>query len=139
MNSIIKNHGKKIGLVVILLFMTTIAYAWPQQEELSDLEALVSMVETSGADFTSGEVQFYAVLENRFAPMEELEATLIDVASVLEITAENIEKGSGETYRVVDVEGETKSGFHTHIVVQSNPGDDNTMPPQIYLLVVSRE
>ena len=59
------NYRKKIGLVLLILMLATTVYAWPE-EKLSAPEALVLALEATGATIEGGEVQFYAVLNERF-------------------------------------------------------------------------
>ncbi|HHX75040.1 MAG TPA: hypothetical protein GX699_09080 [Firmicutes bacterium] len=106
-------------------------------EDANQIDILATVVEQTGARIVEGEMQYFAVLDNSFQPMEKLEQFLLEVAEALHITSGTVEKGAGDTYRVIDLTGRSQAGLHTHIVVQSNPGDRQAaIPPQTYLLVV---
>jgi hypothetical protein len=106
-------------------------------EIANQIDVLATVVEQTGAQIVDGEIQYFAVLDNSFRPMAKLERLLLQVAEALQITTGTVEKGAGETYRVIDLTGRSQEGYNTHIVVQSNPGDKEAgIPPQTYLLVV---
>ena len=132
------NYRKKIGLVLLILMLATTVYAWPE-EKLSAPEALVLALEATGATIEGGEVQFYAVLNERFLTFTELEAVLENMACLLAVSDGKVQKSSGETFRVLECNGQTVNGLDVQIVVQSNPGDNFTLPPRTHLLVLSQQ
>ncbi|NLM47162.1 MAG: hypothetical protein GX200_10235 [Firmicutes bacterium] len=106
-------------------------------EIANQIDVLATLVEQTGARIVDGEIQYFAALNSSFQPMAKLERLLLAVAEALQITAGTVEKGAGETYRVIDLTGRSQEGYSTHIVVQSNPGDKEAgISPQTYLLVV---
>ena len=130
--------GKKIALILILTIMACVVYQLPQRE-VEGIEALSMIVETTGAEIAEGEVQFFAVLNQKFCDLAELEEILREVAALTGLDVNEVEKSEGETFRVVDTYGKTASGLSGHLVVQSNPGDGEEVLPQTYLLLVCGE
>ncbi|MCR3921043.1 MAG: YwmB family TATA-box binding protein [Firmicutes bacterium] len=128
----------KIVIILFLLAAATIIYRIPRRE-VAGIEALEMVVTTAGATVTEGEAQFFSILDNQYRELDELETVLLEVAALLGVKGNTIEKGEGETFRVVDTVGKTAAGSLSHIVVQSNPGDGNGVPPQTYLLVVCND
>ncbi|MDW7651940.1 MAG: YwmB family TATA-box binding protein [Bacillota bacterium] len=132
-------HTKKIVLLLCLVAILVTVYRLPRRE-MAGTEALEALLLTTGAEIVEGEVQYYAVLNEEYQTMSELEAILLNVADLLGLDGGEVQHSSGETFRVLDVTGQTTLGTDTHIVVQSNPGGpDAGMGPQTYLLVVCRD
>ncbi|NLM51727.1 MAG: hypothetical protein GX197_02735 [Firmicutes bacterium] len=130
-------YRKKIGLILLILMLATTVYAWPK-DYLTAVEALIFALEATGADIEGGEVQFYAVLNEQFLSLAELEKLLADLARWLTVAGGKKEKSSGESFRMLALRGRALKGIDVQIVVQSNPGDNFTMPPQTHLLVISQ-
>ena len=133
------NRSKKIIILLFLLIVLVVVSRLPGRE-MAGTEALAVLLQTTGAHVVEGEVQFYAVLDDEYRTMAELETILLDVAERLALVGGNVQRSHGDTFRVLDVTGETAFGPETHIVVQSNPGgNDAGMTAQTYLLVVCRD
>ncbi|NLZ38076.1 MAG: hypothetical protein GX893_00520 [Firmicutes bacterium] len=130
--------GKKIAVILILTIMACLVYQLPPKE-IEGIEALAMVVETAGAQISEGEAQYFAVLNQRFCKLEELEEILREAAALVGLEIKKVEKSEGETFRVVDTSGKTTSGLKTHLVVQSNPGDGKKIQPQTYLLLFCSE
>lgn len=128
----------KFAMIIILLALALVVYRLPHHP-VEDLEALAMVVESAGAAVTEGEVQYFAVLNNNFQELDELEEVLAEVVELVGIDSPRVERSEGETFRVVDTTGPTAFGSIAHAVVQSNPGDQNGVPAQTYLLVVCRD
>lgn len=127
----------------LILFLLIIAMIYVYRQPKSAFEppeALEAMLATTGAVIVEGEVQYFASLGQTFLAMDELEEMLFNVADRLALRGGTVQRSEGETYRVLDVTGETSLGPQAHIVVQSNPGDGSlSISPQSYLLVVCRD
>jgi hypothetical protein len=133
------SHLKK-GIILLILVAALVVVYRIQPRTMGETEALQAMLETAGARVVEGEVQFYAILDEQFRTMEELEETLLDVADRLGVTEGDLTRGSGETYRVLDMNGHTAFGPEAHLVIQSNPGNpEDGYDPQTYLLIVCRD
>jgi hypothetical protein len=130
---------KKALLLIILLAVLLVVFQM-KPSPMGETEALVAMIRTAGARVVEGEVQFYAILDEKFRTMEELEETLLDVADLLGIQEGEVLRGEGETYRVLDINGQTAFGPTAQLVVQSNPGNEEAgFGPQTYLLLICRD
>lgn len=127
---------------LLLLFLAAAIFAALKlpYKKMPNADALEALLVAAGAEVMEGEVQYYAPLEARYLSMDELEAVLLQAASLLGLEGGLLQRGEGETYRVLDVTGPISMGPQTHIIVQSNPGMiEPELPPQSYLLVVCRD
>lgn len=131
--------SKKIGVLIILVAALVVVYNAGERPQ-TEMETLESILKSAGATVTEGEVQFYAVLDNRYQKMDELESILLEVCERLGLQGGDVDRGEGDGFRVLDVIGETKFGPEAHVVVQSNPGDEEAnVAPQTYLLIICRD
>lgn len=131
-------NKKKALLLLCLTALTAMVFRLPRRS-MGGTEALLAMLKTAGATVVAGEVQFYAVLEERFLEMDELADILLAVSDLIGLKDGHVQKSEGETFRVIDVLGKTAFGPKAHIVVQSNPGADAGLSAQTYLLIVCRD
>ena len=133
------NQTKKILVLLTLLVVLILVYRLPRRD-MTGTEALTVLLQTTGAEIVAGEVQFYATLEEEYQTMAELEQIVLTVSDLLGLMEGDVHYSEGETFRVVDVNGQTAFGPSAHIVVQSNPaGSDAGILPQTYLLVVCQD
>lgn len=133
------NRTKKIAILLGLAGLLLAVYKLPARH-MAETEVLQALLKTTGASVTEGEVQFYALLDDHFREMAELEETMLEVADLLGLKGGRVQRGEGETYRVLDILGQTTFGSEAHIVVQSNPGSSDVgVVPQTYLLIVCRD
>ncbi|EEG77545.1 YwmB family TATA-box binding protein [Dethiobacter alkaliphilus] len=134
------NRTKIIVLVLLIGLMVVVLQQKEEEPVLTEMEALETIFNTAGASVVEGEVQFYAALESRYYTMDELESILLEVADLLGIEGGPVDRGEGESFRVLDVYGETAFGPKAHVVLQSNPGDkEYDIDPQTYLLIICRD
>lgn len=129
---------KKIIILVSLCILAFLVFHMPHRA-LSGTDALEALLSSTGATVVEGEVQYYANLEDSYLEMAELEEILLQVSDLLGLQGGLIQYSEGDSYRVLDVIGNTTKGTDTHIVVQSNPGEENSFPPQTYLLITCRD
>lgn len=130
---------KKIAVLATLAVLLVTVTRLPQRE-MGETEALKALLDTVNAEVVEGEVQFYATVDERYRTMDELEELLLQVSDLLGVTEGNLQRGEGETYRVLDIAGQTAFGPQAHIVVQSNPaGSDDGVSAQTYLLIICRD
>jgi hypothetical protein len=130
----------KKALLLLALLAGLFGVYQLQPRSMGEAEALEAMLKITGAEVVEGEVQFYAILDEQYRSMDELELTLLDVADRLGVKEGEVISGEGDTYRVLDVSGQTAFGPLAHIVIQSNPGNPEAgFGPQTYLLVVCRD
>ncbi|MBS4030309.1 MAG: YwmB family TATA-box binding protein [Clostridiales bacterium] len=129
---------KKFAILIGLSLLAVLVLRLPQRE-LSGTGALETLLLSTGAAVMEGEIQYYATLEDSYLEMSELEEILLQVSDLLGLQGGLVQYSEGETYRVLDVSGKTTQGTDTHIVVQSNPGEENSFPPQTYLLITCRD
>lgn len=129
---------KKLAIIIGLCILAVLVLRLPRRE-LTGTEALEALLVSTGAAVVEGEVQYYAALEDSYLEMAELEEILLQVSDLLGLQGGMVQYSEGDTYRVLDVVGKTTQGTDTHIVVQSNPGEENSFPPQAYLLITCRD
>jgi hypothetical protein len=129
---------KKFAILIGLCILAVLVLRLPRRE-LSGTDALEALLLSTGAAVVEGEVQYYATLGNSYLEMSELEDVLLQAADLLGLQGGLVQYSEGDTYRVLDVSGKTTQGTDTHIVVQSNPGEENSFPPQAYLLITCRD
>lgn len=133
------NLRKKTVLLVCLVSLLFIV-SRATSEEMEGVQVLQALLGSVGAEIVAGEVQFYAILDDDYRTMAELEETMLEVGELLGLVGGEVQRGQGETYRVLEVTGLTTFGPEVHVVVQSNPGTANLgSSPQTYLLIVSRD
>ncbi|MBS3897355.1 MAG: YwmB family TATA-box binding protein [Dethiobacter sp.] len=129
---------KAVVLVCLVSLLVIISRAASQEREA--VQVLQALLRSAGAEIVAGEAQFYAILDNDYRTMAELEGIMFEVGELLDLKGGEVQRGEGETYRVLEVTGLTAFGPEVQLVVQSNPGEaDLGSSPKTYLLIVSRD
>ncbi|MBS4008659.1 MAG: YwmB family TATA-box binding protein [Clostridium sp.] len=133
------NWRKKAVILVCLLSLLVIVSRAASQE-MEEVQVLEVILRSAGAEIVRGEAQFYAVLDDEYRTMVELEGIMFEVGELLGLKGGEVQRGEGETYRVLEVTGLTAFGPETQLVVQSNPGAaDLGNSPKTHLLIVGRD
>lgn len=132
-----KDRVKNGFIFIFLLAVLLLVYRLPHGT-LNGTGALMALLRSAGANLVEGEIQFYATLGARYREMDELEEILLDVADILGLQNSTVQRGEGDTFRVLEADGATALGPQAQIVVQSNPGNE-TLSPQTYLLIICRD
>ena len=131
---------RKKAVLLVCLIGLLLVVSRATSEEMEGAQVLQALLGSVGAEIVAGEVQFYAILDDEYRTMAELEETMLEVGELLGLTGGEVQRGQGETYRVLEVTGLTTFGPEVHLVVQSNPGTANLgSSPQTYLLIVGRD
>ncbi|MBS3983371.1 MAG: YwmB family TATA-box binding protein [Dethiobacter sp.] len=132
-------NWRKKAVVLVCLVSLLVIVSRAGSLEMGEVQVLEALLSSAGAEIVAGEVQFYAILDDDYRTMAELEEIIFDVGERLRLEGGEVQQGEGETYRVLEVTGLTAFGPEVQLVVQSNPGAaDLGSSPQTYLLIVSR-